>query len=160
MPRVRFNFLNWRPDQDEFNTDGLQIADNVLHDVEGYKELLKQTAGAFSTGVSFNFPLSSVRAMRTVKIAGADTNLHCIVTDRATTSTMANIIIKEDVDALTSFTATPTLISAGAIRIESFSVGEIEQQGVATSKVVASLLSGGSTTISLTTDYVYTVTSF
>lgn len=39
MSRIRIDFLNWRPDQDEFNTDGLQVADNLLHDTEGYKQV-------------------------------------------------------------------------------------------------------------------------
>ena len=49
LAEVRVNFLNWRPDQDEFNTDGLQVADNVLHDVEGYKE-----TRALNTGSTLN----------------------------------------------------------------------------------------------------------
>lgn len=52
MPRVRFNFLNWRPDQDEFNTEGLQVADNLLHDTEGYKQFDFVTTGAFATNTS------------------------------------------------------------------------------------------------------------
>ncbi len=48
MSQLRLNFLNWRPDQDEFNTDGLQVADNVIHETEGYKPLHLQSGGAFS----------------------------------------------------------------------------------------------------------------
>ena len=49
MTEVRRDFLNWRPDRDEFDSEGLQVADNVLHDVEGYKQTRYATDGAAST---------------------------------------------------------------------------------------------------------------
>jgi len=38
VSQVRLNFLNWRPDAEDFGNDGLTIATNVLHDTEGYIE--------------------------------------------------------------------------------------------------------------------------
>ena len=37
--QVRINFLNWRPDQEPLGHDGLYVADNVLHETEGYKQV-------------------------------------------------------------------------------------------------------------------------
>jgi len=49
MSEVRLNFLNWRPDLEALGNDGLTVAENVLHDAEGFKKITEQTAGAFST---------------------------------------------------------------------------------------------------------------
>ena len=49
MSQVRVNFLNWRPDADEFGNNGLTAADNVVHDTEGWKPIFMKTAGALST---------------------------------------------------------------------------------------------------------------
>ena len=46
---LRVNFLNWRPDQEDVNTDGLTVADNVIHEPEGYKSVHLQTSGGFAT---------------------------------------------------------------------------------------------------------------
>lgn len=48
---MKVNFLNWRPDQDEYQLDGLTKAENVVHDTEGYKPVYLKSAGAFSTGI-------------------------------------------------------------------------------------------------------------
>jgi len=49
MSEVRVNFLNWRPDQEDVITEGLTVADNCIHDVEGYKPAHLMSAGAFAT---------------------------------------------------------------------------------------------------------------
>lgn len=49
MSEVRLNFLNWRPDLEDFMNDGLTVATNVVHDAEGYKEVPLHSAGSFAT---------------------------------------------------------------------------------------------------------------
>ena len=43
MTEVKFNFLNWRPDAEDYENDGLITADNLLHDTEGYLQILSNT---------------------------------------------------------------------------------------------------------------------
>lgn len=52
MAKIRVDWLNWRPDLEDTEFDGLTVADNVIHQPEGYKEVRFTTAGAVSTIVS------------------------------------------------------------------------------------------------------------
>ena len=47
--KERFQFLNWRPDAEAFGNDGLTVAQNVIHDTEGWKPVYLASSGAFST---------------------------------------------------------------------------------------------------------------
>lgn len=49
MSEIRLNFLNYRPIQEDVNHDGLTVANNVVHEPEGYKQIHIRTAAAFST---------------------------------------------------------------------------------------------------------------
>jgi len=49
MSEVRLNYLNWNPDSEDENNKGLTVADNVIHDTEGYKPIYLASAGSFST---------------------------------------------------------------------------------------------------------------
>lgn len=49
MTQVRFDFLNFAPDIEDTENKGLTIADNCVHDTEGYKPIHLGSAGAFST---------------------------------------------------------------------------------------------------------------
>ena len=49
MSELKYNFLNWNPDQDDFDNQGMIVADNMIHDTEGFLPVGIQTAGAFST---------------------------------------------------------------------------------------------------------------
>lgn len=51
MSQVRLDFLNWRPDQDEFENP-LYVCSNALHRPEGWVAFRTQTAGAQSTNTS------------------------------------------------------------------------------------------------------------
>lgn len=46
---MKIAFLNWRPDLEDENHDGLTVADNVVHEPEGYKPIHLASAGTFST---------------------------------------------------------------------------------------------------------------
>lgn len=43
MSKVKFDFLNWRPDQEDYRNAGLIEADNILHSEEGYLSYREQT---------------------------------------------------------------------------------------------------------------------
>lgn len=62
MNQLKTNFLNWRPDADEYDNDGLTKANNTVHDTEGYKPIHLQSAGAFSTGIPASVSVLSVVA--------------------------------------------------------------------------------------------------
>jgi hypothetical protein len=44
MSFVRYNFLNWQPDQEDYANDGLSVADNVIHNPDGYQEVRFSTS--------------------------------------------------------------------------------------------------------------------
>ena len=54
MSQVKYNFLNWNPDQEDYLNEGLITADNVVHAEEGWLDYLTPTAGSFSTSTAFN----------------------------------------------------------------------------------------------------------
>ena len=47
MSFVKFDFLNWQPDLEDWNNPGLTIAENVFHSEEGYLAYSSFTGGAF-----------------------------------------------------------------------------------------------------------------
>jgi len=49
MTQVRFDFLNLAPDMEDTENQGLTIAQNVVHDTEGYKPIHLGSAGSFQT---------------------------------------------------------------------------------------------------------------
>ena len=49
MSQVRVNFLNFNPDMEDVGNNGLTVANNVVHEPEGYKPIHLSSAGAFAT---------------------------------------------------------------------------------------------------------------
>ena len=49
MTQVRFDFLNLAPDMEDTENQGLTVAQNVVHDTEGYKPVHLGSAGSFAT---------------------------------------------------------------------------------------------------------------
>ena len=49
MSEIRLNFLNYRPALEDVNHDGLTVANNVVHEPEGYKPVHIRTTASFST---------------------------------------------------------------------------------------------------------------
>lgn len=49
---MRLDFLDWRPDLETYDNQGLQQADNVLHDVDGYKPVRSLTTGSMATAIA------------------------------------------------------------------------------------------------------------
>ena len=64
MSEVRLNFLNYNPDSEDTENQGLTVAQNVVHEPEGYKPIHLGSAGSFATtgglGVSAATVLSLV----------------------------------------------------------------------------------------------------
>lgn len=123
MNQVRLNFLNWRPDSEDVNTEGLTVADNAVHDVEGYKPIYLHSAGSFSTTGGLAASTATVLSI-VAKPVGAQGDVFCgwIAGDRL------NVGIN-GVTAAAATTNYPTLvtmsttISVGAIT--SFDVCEL-----------------------------------
>lgn len=49
---MKFNFLNYQPRLEDEANPGLNVADNVLHEPEGYKPIYLRTASAFTTAIA------------------------------------------------------------------------------------------------------------
>ena len=62
MSQIRTNFLNWMPDAEDTATQGLTVADNVVHETEGYKLIGLGSAGSFSTTGNLGASVATVEA--------------------------------------------------------------------------------------------------
>lgn len=158
---MRINFLNWQPDKEDVANEGLTRAVNVLHDTEGYKPLVKQTAGAFAASTFYaGATLSSVRDIHIRQVGMNANRVAALAQDRATTSAIADLSIGLEGEAGPFTTiSSGTLVSAGGVRIASFSVAEMESGAFGVSALFdASLLAGGSTQLSVTGEVTYSVT--
>ncbi len=49
MAKIRVDWLNWSPDLEDTEFNGLTVADNVIHEPEGYKPVYLASAGGFAT---------------------------------------------------------------------------------------------------------------
>ena len=87
MSEVRFNFLNWQPDQDDSNTDGLITADNVIHESEGYKPTYLASAGSFGTTIAASTQGTVLSII--AKPVGNQGDVLCAWIANATTATLA-----------------------------------------------------------------------
>lgn len=59
----RFKFLNWRPDLEDTEHDGLTVAQNVIHDVKGWEPAHLGTAGSFATTGSLAASVATVTSL-------------------------------------------------------------------------------------------------
>lgn len=127
MPEVRVTFANWRPDLEENEHDGLKVADNVIHEPEGYKPVHLQTSGGFVTTGGLNTVISDSLVAKPV---GSQDDLFCawLHNDGASTTTLH--VGVNGVTATTSATGYPLTFSAtvlsGAYAINMFDVTEYE----------------------------------
>jgi hypothetical protein len=55
MSFVKFDFLNWRPDLEDYRNEGLVSAQNILHQPEGYKQITALTTTSMGTIASVAF---------------------------------------------------------------------------------------------------------
>lgn len=49
---MRVGFLNWQPDLEPFQHDGLTVATNVIHEEEGWRDVKLRSANAFATTIA------------------------------------------------------------------------------------------------------------
>ena len=49
MSELRLSFVDWQPDLEDEVNQGLTVADNVLHGIDGYKPSHLGSAGSFAT---------------------------------------------------------------------------------------------------------------
>ena len=47
--KLKYDFLNWQPDAEDYKNAGLTTAENIIHSEEGYLPYKTPTASAFST---------------------------------------------------------------------------------------------------------------
>ena len=76
MSEVRFNFLNFNPDSEDTENQGLTIAQNVVHDTEGYKAVHLGSAGSFSTTGGLAASAATITSI-VVKPVGVGDDLSC-----------------------------------------------------------------------------------
>ena len=53
MSWVKIDFLNWQPDQEDWNNEGLVTADNVIHSEEGYVPFSNFNTGSYVASTTF-----------------------------------------------------------------------------------------------------------
>lgn len=137
--RQRFDFLEWRPDRDELNTEGLQIADNVVHETEGYKQVLMHTAGANGTISS----LTSAVALREVPIGTGGQTLKAWLS-KETLSPGDALALNVAVEASTTLDSvtSATVTSLTDAEITSLAVAELDDNLFITCEAAVQLVSG------------------
>jgi hypothetical protein len=155
--QLRVNFLNWRPDQDAFGNDGLIVADDCLHDSEGYKELRYQSAGAFTTTTSMGVHVIDMVAR---PLLNANKLALAVITDVSGSGTTAALAIGILDDEL-SYTSisTSTLSSIGSVKLLSFSATELENRAVITAQAEAQAQGGTAISLNLSAVGSYTLIS-
>lgn len=93
MSQVRINFLNWRPDLEAFGNDGLTVANNVIHDEEGYKQVTLGTSTSQSTltGIDGRTLLSVehflIKPMGPGRTVGSDNFMVCYIEEATAAAT-------------------------------------------------------------------------
>lgn len=76
MSELRFNFLNFNPDTEDTQNQGLTVAQNVVHDTEGYKAVHLGSAGSFATTGGLGASVATVTSV-IAKPVGSGSDLFC-----------------------------------------------------------------------------------
>lgn len=76
MSQIRINFLNYNPDLEDTENEGLTIAQNVIHEPEGYKPVHLGTSTAFATTGGLAASVYTVTSC-IAKPIGAGNDLFC-----------------------------------------------------------------------------------
>lgn len=134
--RIRFSFADWAPDLDDFGNEFLTVADNVIHDTEGYKEVNIVTAGALGTQGG----LGTVISMRALPIGTAGQTLKCWLEQISgpALSLRVGVSVVSTLDQVDS----ATLTSAGGGAITSFSVVDTDDALFITAEAAVDTLAG------------------
>lgn len=143
MSEVRLNFLNWRPDQDELNTEGLQVADNVIHETEGYKEVRGPATATPVMSSTFEAAWLGIDPLGGVSSAQSDQDYLGIAHFNSGTPVRVNL---GTFNTWSEYIATaPAGATAGAL--QAFSSVELEDTIVACGKFYFATASPTTTTI-------------
>jgi hypothetical protein len=152
--QVRTNFLNWRPDREALGNDGLTVAENVIHDSDGYKPLHKQSAGAFATTSAFTATFGlAVKSVYLKPLSKSDRHgVAALVALPGPMVALALGVTEENVFGIAGTNSatllvqsqvnSSTLLSAGACRLLSFSIAELEGAAVFVAQAEADLAGG------------------
>lgn len=72
----RLDFLNWNPDADDNNNEGLTLATNCVHEPEGYKAIHLGSAASFATTGGLSASNATVLSV-IAKPVGSGNDLFC-----------------------------------------------------------------------------------
>ena len=121
---MKVTFLNWRPDRDDVGNDGLTKAENVVHDVEGYRPIHLASSGSFATAVA----ASDATVLSIVaKPVGSQGDLFCAWVADQTTPTLH--VGLNGVTATTSATGYPLAMATAATDAEIYAFDVCEYGG-------------------------------
>ena len=121
---MRIGFLNWRPDAEDVGNDGLTTADNVIHDVEGYRPVHLASSGTFATALA----ASDATVLSIIsKPVGSQGDLLCAWVADQTTPTLH--VGLNGVTAVTSSTGYPLAMATAATDAEIFAFDVCEYAG-------------------------------
>ena len=126
MSEVRVNFLNWRPDAEDVSNEGMTTADNVIHDVEGYRPVHMASAGAFATTGGLSAGLGTILSI-VAKPIGSRGDYFCAWVAQATTPALHVGI--NGVTASTSATGFPLAMAAAATDAQIYAFDVCEYAG-------------------------------
>lgn len=114
MSQVRFNFLNWRPDAEDFGNEGLVTADNVIHESEGFKPAHLESAAAFSTTGGLAATTATILSVCAKPVGSQGDLLVAWITDQTATSLHVGINGVTATTAATGYPLTFSTVYAGS----------------------------------------------
>lgn len=142
---MKVTFLNWRPDVDDVYNDGLSQADNVVHDVEGYRPIHLGTAGVFATTGGLAASDATVLSI-IAKPVGAVGDLLCAWVADQTTPTLH--VGMNGVTGTTSATGYPLAMATAATDAEIYAFDVCEYAGKIVFTVEAQATDASATALS------------
>jgi len=146
VSQVRLNFLNYNPDMEDVGNNGLTVANNVVHEPEGYKPIHLASAGAFATTGGLGASVSTVISIVSKNIGAQNDTLSAWLNATGTLHIGLN-----GVTATTATTGYPLSVSTAVASGEITIFDVCEYAGKITFVVEAQVVTGApNTTTALT----------
>ena len=123
---MRVTFLNWRPDTEDVGNDGLTQADNVIHDVEGYRPVHLMSSGSFSTTGGLAASNATVLSVVAKPVGSQGDYFAAWVADQTTPTLHVGL---NGVTATTSATGYPLAMATAATDAEIYAFDVCEYAG-------------------------------
>lgn len=142
---IRVNFLNWRPDSEDVGNEGLSVADNVVHDTEGWKPIHLASTTSFATTGGLAASTATILSL-VAKPVGAQGDLFCAWISDQTAYTLHVGI--NGVTAATSATGFPLTFTSVSTGHEIYAFDVCEYAGKIVWTVEAQAEDASSTTLS------------